>query len=248
MPILILLFALVALIYASVGFGGGSTYTALLALSDVDYRLIPIVSLLCNLVVVTGGIVRYTRAGQLDLRACLPLVILSAPMSFLGGMVTLSQAAFFGILGGALFLSSAALFLPIDRLPRFKLKTVPLIGLSALIGLLAGLSGIGGGIFFAPILHLIRWADARRIAAFSSLYILINSAAGLAGQFWKQAGTPIWTEALSYWPLLLAVLIGGQIGGMIGLKLLSPRYLRWITGILVGYVALRLIWRAVNPN
>ncbi|NJM49637.1 MAG: sulfite exporter TauE/SafE family protein [Sphingomonadales bacterium] len=247
MHILVLLFVFVAMVYASVGFGGGSTYTALLALYDVDYRLIPVLSLLCNLVVVTGGVIRYKRAGQIDFRACLPLIILSAPMSFLGGMVVLSQGVFFAILGGALLLSSLALFLPLERLPQWRIKMLPLMFLSAFIGLLAGLSGIGGGIFFAPILHLIRWADARRIAAFSSLYILINSAAGLTGQLWKQSGTDIGMQAIAHWPLLLSVLIGGQIGGMIGLRLLSPRYLRWITGILVGYVAVRLILKAIFP-
>jgi uncharacterized membrane protein YfcA len=110
--------------------------------------------------------------------------------------------------------------------------------------LLAGLSGIGGGIFMAPILHLIRWAEARRIAAFASLYILINSAAGLVGQVIKAGAQSLAAPAMEYGLLLSAVLVGGQIGSIFGMRYLSPRLLRTFTAILVGYAALRLLWQA----
>ncbi len=245
MPILILLFAIVALIYASVGFGGGSTYTALLALWGVDYRAIPLISLLCNIIVVSGGCWRYWRGGLIDWRAMAPLLIVSAPLAFLGGQWPLEEGTFYLLLGGALLLSALALIIPVKHLPRRQLPLAVMMALSGAVGLLAGLSGIGGGIFMAPLLHLVRWADARRIAAFASVYILINSAAGIAGQFSKADTPPITDVAAAYWPLMLAVFIGGQAGSLIGLGWLSPQYLRWLTAALVAYAALRLIMRSL---
>lgn len=235
------LFALVALIYSSVGFGGGSTYSALLALSDVDYRLIPVVALLCNIVVVTGGTIRYWRAGLINWRAMLPLLIVSAPLAFFGGLVPLKQSVFYLLLGSGLLLSSLALLIRVEATRQRKLPQPILLGISATTGLLAGLSGIGGGIFMSPVLHLIRWTDARRIAAFASLYILINSIAGVIGQLVKSGPSSIEEVASGYWPLMLAVFVGGQMGGIIGLRLLSPLLLRRLTAILVGYVAIRLL-------
>jgi uncharacterized protein len=242
------LFTLVALIYASVGFGGGSTYTALLGLWGVDYKLIPVISLLCNIIVVSGGTVRFVRAGLIEWRGILPLLLVSAPLAFLGGLVPLKQSLFLLILGSALLLSCIALIVQPENWKPRKLPQSALLGLSGAVGLLAGLSGIGGGIFMAPVLHLIRWSDAKRIAAFASVYILINSITGVAGQLLKN-GPQAMVEPLSgYWPLLLAVLAGGQLGGMLGLKYFTPRVLRIMTALLVGYVAIRLLWQATNAS
>jgi uncharacterized protein len=240
------LFFLVALVYASVGFGGGSTYTALLGLWGVEYTLIPVISLLCNIIVVTGGVVRYHRARLINWRAVMPLLLVSAPLAFLGGLVPLKQWLFLLILGGALLLSCIVLLVQPDSWRPRKLPMPALLGLSAGVGLLAGLSGIGGGIFMAPVLHLIRWAEARRIAAFASLYILINSLAGLAGQLVKSGIAALAGPAGDYWPMMLAVLLGGQIGGMLGLRFFSPRILRIVTALLVGYVAVRLLGQSLN--
>lgn len=238
---LVALFALVALVYSSVGFGGGSTYSALLALGNVDYRLIPVVALLCNIIVVTGGTIRYWRAGLIDWRAILPLLVVSAPLAFIGGLVPLKQSVFYLLLGSGLFLSSLALLIRVGATRPRTLPQPVLLVISAATGLLAGLSGIGGGIFMSPVLHLVRWAEARRIAAFASLYILINSVAGVIGQLVKSGASAIGEVSTGYWPLMLAVLVGGQIGGMIGLRLLSPLLLRRLTAVLVGYVAIRLL-------
>lgn len=235
------LFALVALIYSSVGFGGGSTYSALLALGGVDYRLIPVVALLCNIIVVTGGTIRYWRAALIDWRAMAPLLIVSAPLAFVGGLVPLKQSVFYLLLGSGLLLSSLALLIRVEATKARRMPQPILLGISAVTGSLAGLSGIGGGIFMSPVLHLIRWADARRIAAFASLYILINSIAGVIGQLVKSGTSAIGEVASSYWPLMLAVFVGGQLGGIIGLRLLSPVLLRRLTAVLVGYVAIRLL-------
>ncbi|MEQ1551556.1 sulfite exporter TauE/SafE family protein [Sphingorhabdus sp.] len=239
--ILALLFGLIALIYASVGFGGGSTFTALLTLTGIEPRLIPVISLCCNIVVVTGGTIHFWRAGLIDWKTVLPLLVVSAPLAFLGGLTPLKETTFLLILGSSLLLSAVALIVPQEKLPRVKLPKPVIFGLSGAVGLLAGLSGIGGGIFMAPVLHLIRWADAKRVAAFASLYILVNSMAGLAGQLLKGGMDAVTQPAAVFWPLLLAVLIGGQIGSQIGIKLLSPIWLRRITALLVGYAAIRLL-------
>ena len=237
------LFGLVALIYASVGFGGGSTYTALLKLSGVNFKLIPVISLLCNIVVVTGGTIRFYRARQYDWPKVLPLLAVSAPLAYLGGLYKIEEHIFLAILGFSLLLSAVALLVPAERMQQRQLPQPLLLALSGAVGLLAGLSGIGGGIFMSPVLHLIRWSDARRIAAFASIYILINSIAGVAGQLVKGGPASFAGPLASFWPLLIAVLVGGQIGSHVGVKLLSPRLLRGLTAILVGYVAITILYK-----
>jgi uncharacterized membrane protein YfcA len=116
------LFALVALVYASVGFGGGSTYTALLGLWGVDYQLIPVISLLCNIIVVTGGSYRFVRAGLVKWPQVAPLLFVSAPLAFFGGLVPLKQWLFLMILGSALLLSAIALIAQPDRMAPRKLS------------------------------------------------------------------------------------------------------------------------------
>lgn len=238
------LFALVAVIYASVGFGGGSTYTALLSLWGVEYQLIPILSLLCNIIVVTGGSIRFVRAGLVSWPQVLPLLLVSAPLAFVGGLVPLKQWLFLTILGGALLASAIALVMQPEKITARNLPRAALLAISATVGLLAGLSGIGGGIFMAPVLHLIRWADGKRIAAFASLYILINSIAGLLGQIGKSDATALWGQVSDYGMLLLAVFVGGQLGSYLGLRYFSPRVLRTMTALLVAYAAARLLWQA----
>ena len=242
---LALLFGLIALIYASVGFGGGSSYTALLTFTGIEPRLIPVISLCCNIIVVTGGTIRFWRTGLIDWRKVLPLLAVSAPLAFVGGLMPLKETTFLFILGSMLLLSAVALLLPQERLPKVVVPNGIVLGISATLGLLAGLSGIGGGIFMAPILHLIRWDDGKRIAAFASLFILVNSITGLAGQLQKVGFDGIIVPASDYWPLLLAVLIGGQIGSHIGIKLFQPAMLRRVTALLVGYAAIRLLLQIV---
>jgi uncharacterized membrane protein YfcA len=210
----------------------------------LDYRLIPVIALLCNIIVVTGGSMRFIRAGLVSWPQVMPLLLVSAPLAFMGGLVPLKQWIFLTILGGALLASAIALLLQPEKLSARIFPQPLLLAISGGVGLLAGLSGIGGGIFMAPILHLIRWAEARRIAAFASLYILINSAAGLAGQVIKAGAQSLAAPAMEFGLLLAAVLVGGQIGSIFGMRYLSPRLLRTFTAILVGYAALRLLWQA----
>ncbi|WFL76853.1 sulfite exporter TauE/SafE family protein [Altererythrobacter arenosus] len=243
MPFLAAAFFVTALLYAAVGFGGGSTYAALLALWGVDYRLLPLIALACNIVVVAGGTIRFARAKVTPWRDALLVTALAAPAAFLGGLTPIARDAFMVLLGASLLLTGLTMLIPVrenavaepGRIARY----MPII--AAPLGYLAGLVGIGGGIFLAPLLHLTRWRDARAIAATASLFILINSLFGLAGQMLKH-GPHAFGQAISgALPLLIAVAIGGQIGSLLAIRFLPQRAIRWLTAALVIWVGGRLL-------
>nr|WP_247712193.1 sulfite exporter TauE/SafE family protein [Qipengyuania qiaonensis] len=236
-------FFLTALLYASVGFGGGSTYTALLALSEVDYRILPLLSLACNIVVVAGSSVRFARARVTPWRGALLLTATAAPAAFLGGLTPIGESAFLTILGGSLVLTAITLILPTGDGPvsgptRFA-RAMPFLAVP--LGYLAGLVGIGGGIFLAPFLHLTKWNSARAIAATASLFILVNSLFGIAGQLLKGGAGRLGAAVELGLPLLIAVAVGGQIGSFLALKYLPQRWIRLGTAALTGWVGVRLL-------
>jgi uncharacterized membrane protein YfcA len=245
-------FFITALLYASVGFGGGSTYTALLNLAGINFRLIPILSPICNIIVVTGGAIRYSGAGLMPWRRLMPLVIMSIPMAFLGGLTPIKEPTFMLILAlGLLVAGLTLLFQPVSRDPlvqseRNKLARAGDLFASAGIGYLSGLVGLGGGIFLAPYLHFVRWADPREIAATSSAFILFNSLAGLAGQLLKLNAAGGLPDVVGYWPLALAVFAGGQIGSILGIRAFSPLMIRRATAVLILYVAGSLVWKLAS--
>ncbi|MEO8142431.1 MAG: sulfite exporter TauE/SafE family protein, partial [Sphingomicrobium sp.] len=180
------LFFLTALLYALVGFGGGSTYTALLVLAGTDYRAVPVISLLCNILVVTVGTWRFARAGHLDLKRSWPLFVTSVPAAWLGGRLEIGETLFVGLLAGAL-LAAGLLMLwqpywerATEASANGRHWVEPAAG--GALGFMAGVVGIGGGIFLAPLLYLLRWGPPKAIAATCAAFILVNSLAGLAGQ------------------------------------------------------------------
>lgn len=252
MSLLIISFFITAILYAAVGFGGGSTYNALLALSGTDYRILPTIALISNIIVVTGGVWRFHRADLIRPRRAFPFIVTSVPAAIIGGWLSISEVFFLGLLGTALLTSSLPLFLTPRRLSDHHditdwrnssngphPITMPVIG--AVLGIVAGTVGIGGGIFLAPILYLTRWGSAREIAATCSLFILINSLSGLAGQFLKLGS---FSHSIApYWPLFLAVFVGGQIGSRLAATRLPETAIRRFTGILMAYVAIRLLLR-----
>jgi len=236
-------FALTALLYSAVGFGGGSTYSALLALSGMDFRLLPLVSLACNIVVVAGSTVRFARAGLTPWRGAILLTGIAAPAAFLGGLTPIKEGTFLAILGASLVLTGLTLLLPASGgrkgEPPRAARWMPLI--AAPIGYLAGLVGIGGGIFLAPFLHLARWNGARQVAATAAFFILINSVFGIAGQLLKN-GPDLFGAAVAFGlPLLIAVVIGGQIGSLLAVRYLPQKAIRWLTAALTIYVGARLL-------
>lgn len=243
-PVLLALaFLVTALLYASVGFGGGSTYAALLALSGLDYRLLPLVALASNIVVVAGGSIRFARAGLTPWRRAAVIVAVGAPLSFLGGLTPIKESAFLMLLGCSLVLTALTMLIPVrdgdEGAPMRLARWMPLA--SAPLGYVAGLVGIGGGIFLAPLLHLVRWDQPRAIAATASLFILVNSLFGLAGQLLKN-GPGLFGVALgAALPLLLAVVIGGQVGSLLAARLLPAQWIRLLTALLVLVVGVRLL-------
>lgn len=248
MPLyLIGLFFIVAVLYAAVGFGGGSTYNALLVLNGTDYRILPAIALACNIVVVSGGVWRFSKERLLDVKALLPFLLASVPAAWIGGRLPVSETVFIGLLGGALLISGARLLLQRDYVTETHEKQSVHPWLAGLtgggIGLLSGLVGIGGGIFLAPFLYSMRWDTPRKIAAACSLFILVNSVAGLSGQVMKLSNSDLLSLAIPYWPLLPAVFLGGQIGSWMGSKHFDPIVLKRLTACLILYVSLRLLVR-----
>jgi uncharacterized membrane protein YfcA len=247
MPTLALLFFVTAVLYAAVGFGGGSTYNALLVLADTDYRILPSVALVCNLIVVTGGVWQYRRSGDLSLKFALPFVALSIPAAWFGGSVPIQRDTFIMLLGLSLLAAGLAMwFQPAES--KAAPPGSPLVNwfvglpVGGAIGLLAGMVGIGGGIFLAPCLHLLRLAPPKRIAATTSLFIMVNSIAGLVGQARKHGTMGHLEELTDYTWLAVAVLIGGQIGNRLSTRALSGRFVKRLTAVLVIYVAGRLLY------
>lgn len=238
-------FFLIALLYSTVGFGGGSSYIALLAVAGVSFTVLPKISLICNLLVVSGGCYHYYKKGHFNKKLLLSFVLSSAPMAFLGGVYPIKEKTFFIILIGTLILCGLRILFIKDRtIEEIKSPSWPMaIFVGALLGLLSGMVGIGGGIFLSPILIYMGWARAKEAAAVASAFIFINSLAGLLGQFTKNAQL---IEVEQYIFLFLAVIIGGQIGSRIGThKKISYSLIQKGTGILTLFIGLRLLLKLV---
>lgn len=248
MILLALAFLATALLYSAAGFGGGSTYTALLVLGGVDYRAVPIVSLLCNILVVSLGTWRFARAGHLDWRRMWPLGVTSVPAAWLGGRLMMGESLFVGLLGTTL-LAAGLLTLWQPAWQRAGPPVAagrwvePLAG--AVLGLAAGVVGIGGGIFLAPLLYMLRWGPPKRIAAACAAFILVNSIAGLSGQASKGLGT-VGAVIGEHWLLYPAVALGGIVGATLGSGRLDPKWVRVLTALLILYVAAKLLMRLVG--
>jgi len=240
--ILGILFLLVAIFYASVGFGGGSSYLALLVLWDVPYIIIPAIALICNITVVSGNSFHYVRAGYLNWRLLLPPTIASIPFAYIGGRLEIEKELFIIMLFITLALAGIRLLFNYKLYDDNKDSYTPisiLLGSSigAVLGFLAGVVGIGGGIFLAPILYNLRAGSPKQIATTASIFILVNSLSGLAGQLQKNG---IADAIMDYWYLPLLVLIGGQIGNLLTIKFIPSRIIALLTAVLVLFVAVRL--------
>lgn len=244
--VLAFLFFMTALIYACIGFGGGSTYNALLVLRDTNYQLIPFISLFCNIIVVSGGVWHFSREEHIQISRIAPWIVFSVPASFAGGLIPVPEVFFTGVLGVTLLFSGIRLLWREKEKQSFLYSKAPqyrfmpaIFGTS--LGLLAGITGIGGGIFLAPVLHFLRWGDAKQIAGACASFILVNSLAGLTGQSLKSESTALFSALYSYWALLPAVLIGGQIGSWLGAARINVVMVKKMTALLILYVSVRLI-------
>ena len=243
--ILILSFFVVALIYSSVGFGGGSSYLALLALPvfAIAFPVIRSTALFCNIIVVSGGAFIFYKEGKLSFKEVWPYLVSSVPLAFVGGFWPIKQNTFFILLGIILLIVPFLLWFQPKNIEKSTEPNVSepnslKIILGAAIGLLSGLVGIGGGIFLSPLLHFLGWSDAKRISALASVFILVNSIGGLAGQFKRGIPELSWEFLV---PLLLAVLIGGQVGSRLGARKFNPLYIKRITAIVIFIAGLTVL-------
>jgi len=240
--ILSILFFVTAVLYSSVGFGGGSTYLALLLIWGVPYFIFPLIALSCNIIVVSGNCFNYIRAGNLNLKLLIPYLIGSIPLAFIGGSLPIEKR-FFEILLFLVLATAGILLLLNFRAYDDKEKSyrkVPIIIsilIGGVLGFISGVAGIGGGIFLSPILFLIRAGKPKHIVTTASLFILINSFSGIMGQITKNA---VLNEISNYWYLLLIVLVGGQLGNFLNLKIFPTRILALVTAGLVLFVAIRM--------
>ena len=248
MIILSVLFFITAILYSSVGFGGGSTYLALMLIWDIPYYIFPIIALFCNIIVVSGNSINHVRSGNLNLKLLLPYLLGSIPFAFFGASIEISKNLFEILL--FLILAAAGILLFIEsyflKNKEFKLKKISIIFsvmIGSIIGFFSGMVGIGGGIFLSPILFLIKAGYPKQITAAASLFIFLNSLFGIAGQLTKNI---VFDEFLNFWPLFLVVLIGGQIGNLLNIKFLSNKTLALVTSLLVIFVAARMGFRILS--
>ena len=242
MIILSILFFITAILYSSVGFGGGSTYLALLLIWDIPYYIFPVIALFCNIIVVTGNSINYVRAGNHNFKLLLPFLIGSIPLAFFGGTLIINKEIFEILL--FFVLSIAGVLLLVNNksyedknLVTKELSSLISIFIGSILGLISGIIGIGGGIFLSPILFLLKADKPKTIVTTASLFILINSISGILGHLSKEN---VLNEVFLYWPLFFAVLIGGLLGNYLNLKIFSNRTLTIMTSLLVIFVAVRM--------
>ena len=242
MSILSILFLITATLYSSVGFGGGSTYLALLLIWGLPYNVFPIVALSCNIIVVSGNCFNYIRAGNLNIKLLIPYLIGSIPLAFIGGSLPVEKKIFEILLFAVLLIAGSLLLINFKSYDDKKesYRNIPYfmsIIIGGMLGFISGVVGIGGGIFLSPILFLLKVARPKHIIVAASLFILINSVSGIIGQLTKNL---ILTEVQDYFYLLIAVLIGGQIGNYLNLKIFTNKLLALVTASLVLFVAIKL--------
>ena len=242
MIILSILFFVTAILYASVGFGGGSTYLALMLIWDIPYYIFPVIALICNIFVVSGNSFNYIKAGNLNLKLLLPYLIGSIPLAFIGGSLQIDKNLFEIFLFIVLAIAGTLLLINFKSYDdnETTYRNVPIfisILIGAILGFVSGVVGVGGGIFLSPILFLIKAAKPKHIVTAASLFIFINSISGVIGQLTKNV---VIIDISNYWYLFLIVIIGGHIGNFLNLKIFPTRLLALVTSCLVLFVAIRM--------
>ena len=242
MIILSILFFITAILYSSVGFGGGSTYLALLLIWDIPYFIFPVLALICNIIVVSGNSITYVKAGKHNLKLLIPFIVGSVPFAFFGGSLVINKEIFEFLL--FLVLSTAGILLLTnnksyedENIIIKKLNFFVSLTIGSVLGFVSGIVGIGGGIFLSPILFLLKADKPQIIATTASLFILLNSISGILGQLTKQT---VINEIPFYWPLFICVLIGGLIGNYLNLKIFNNRILAITTSLLVLFISARM--------
>jgi uncharacterized protein len=232
----------VALLYSTVGHAGASGYLAAMALFSISPLVMKPTALVLNILVAVVGTVRFYRAGFFSWRIFWPFVLTSIPASFIGGALTLPVPIYKSIVGLVLLYSAVRLFFSARRADQGKVTQAPLVAaliIGAAIGLLSGLTGVGGGIFLSPVLLMMHWARTKETSGVAVAFILVNSIAGLLGHVSSLALVP---REIIYWAP--AAVIGGWIGTLLGTRVLPVAGIRrWLSVVLV-LAGAKLLWEA----
>lgn len=241
LTILALLFLIVGALYASVGHAGASGYLAVMALMGVDALVMRPTALTINVLVATIAFVQFARAGHFSWRLFWPFGIASIPAAFLGGLIHVPAGPLKVAIGVVLLLSAtwmawSTLRPAVNAAPPHPPGVPAACACGGVIGLASGLTGTGGGIFLSPVMLILNWADVKKVAATSSLFILVNSVAGLGGLAAKG-----WTPTPSLAVLAGAACLGGLIGAYFGSRVLNPRALRLLLSVVLLIAGIKLV-------
>ncbi len=244
---LIFIFLLIAILYSSIGFGGGSSYLAILSLYAFDQSEMKLIALICNITVVLGASILYYRKGLINFNKMLPLILLSVPLSFLGGKIVLPKEVFLTLLGIVLIMAGVLILIRNDANYNqsnsiTRHDNIKNAGIGGVVGFISGLVGIGGGIFLSPILYLQRWDSPKIIAATSSLFILVNSVAGILGNISNGIPNVNWMLVLA---LIITVLLGGQIGTRLSILKLKGIWIKKATGLLILIIGFKIVIKII---
>ena len=232
---LVLLLAIMAFLYASVGHGGASGYLAVMALFAIAPPLMKQTALLLNLGVSLMSFIAFYRQGYFKWTLFWPFALGSIPAAFLGARIPLTDSTYKQILGACLFLAVIRMVISLKEGTRRSLPAVIGVITGAVIGLLSGMIGIGGGIILSPLLLLFRWASLKEAAAVSALFIFVNSVSGLAG---LKTWIPLDQSQMVYW--LAASLVGGFLGARWGAAIASNTKVKWILALVLVIASLKL--------
>lgn len=234
------LFFLIALVYSSAGFGGGSMYLAVLSqsgLSDVSVR---IGGLACNAVVTSTGTFHFNLKKWIVWREVLKLLAFSTPACIVGSLLHFETSTYFILLASCLLPAGVITVFGLHHKTEQDVLTIQtkwwLYPVSMLIGFISGISGIGGGVYLSPILHITKWGSAKHIAATSSVYILVNSIAGMIVLISKNG----FADLASVGWLGLAVFTGGLIGSRLSSNLFSQKTVRILTGVIIIFASVKI--------
>lgn len=229
---------LAALLYSAVGHGGASAYLAVLALAGTATGVMRPAALVLNVVVAGIGSIQFARAGHFRWSLAAPFILAGIPLAYLGGRLALGEAVYRPVIGVILLLS-AVRFAVTLRAPDAAGAQPPrgvAIAVGGGLGFLAGLTGVGGGIFLSPLLLLLGWADLRTTAATSAVFIVVNSLAGLAG--FVQGGGALPPQVL---PWLAVVAVGGLVGATLGSAHLGRGPLRALLAAVLAVAGVKLL-------
>lgn len=225
-------FFVVAFAYSSVGLGGGSSYTAIMAIVGLSAVLIPTLTLTLNLFVTAIGSYHFIRNKHANFALVLPFLISSMPMAYVGGSLHLGKEVFQYVLLASLIVVAVRIYILGELTTRFyptdSQKLLIAIGSGSILGLVAGIVGIGGGIYLIPLILIFNLGSAKEAAACASIFIFLTSMTGLLARLQNHE-----VDLLAYWPLFAAVVVGGFAGSKLGATTLNPKVMEKVLGVIV---------------